>query len=106
MNPESLFAQSYNPLGLEMPDKLISTLEYDTGIHAQTVINKLKKLLDSRKTKEIDSLEILGTDDEGFEQLFSLEKVVKSIPIVLEADDNGKYDPEQVFVYLLAKLKG
>ena len=106
MNPESLFAQSYNPLGLEMPDKLISTLEYDTGIHAQTVINKLKKLLDSRKTKEIDSLEILGTDDEGFEQLFSLEKVVKSIPIVLEAHDNGKYDPEQVFAYLLAKLKG
>ena len=106
MNPGSLFAQGYNPLGLEIPDKLISTLEYDTGIHAQTVIDKLKKLFDSRKTKEIDSLEILGTDDEGFEQLFSLEKVVKSIPIVLEADDNGKYDPEQVFAYLLAKLKG
>lgn len=106
MNPTGLFAQCYNPLGLEMPDKLISTLEYDTGIHAKTVIEKLRSLVSSKKTKEIDSLEILGIDDEGFEQLFSLEKVVKSIPVTLEADDDGRYDPEQVFALLLTKLKG
>lgn len=105
MNPEGLFSQGYNPLGLEMPDKLISTLEYDTGIHAAAVIDKLKALFNSGKTKEIDSLEILGIDDEGFEQLFSLEKVVKSIPVTIEADEDGRYDPEQVFTLLLAKLK-
>lgn len=105
MNPEGLFSQGYNPLGLEMPDKLISTLEYDTGIHAAAVIDKLKTLFNSGKTKEIDSLEIMGIDDEGFEQLFSLEKVVKSIPVTIDADEDGRYDSEQVFTLLLAKLK-
>lgn len=88
-----------------MPDKLISTLEYDSGIHAAAVIDKLTSLFNSGKTKEIDSLEILGVDDEGFEQLFSLEKVVKSIPVPIEEDEDGRYDPEQVFVLLLAKLR-
>lgn len=105
MKPDGLFAQGYNPLGLEMPDKLISTLEYDSGIHAAAVIDKLTSLFNSGKTKEIDSLEILGVDDEGFEQLFSLEKVVKSIPVPIEEDEDGRYDPEQVFVLLLAKLR-
>ncbi len=105
MNPTGLFAQRYDPLGVELPDKLTSTLEYSTGIHPQAVINRLRDLLSPQRSKEIESIEILGTDDEGFEQLFSLEKIIKNIPIPIEADENGKYDPEQVFAILLSKLK-
>lgn len=105
MNPNGLFAQRYDPLGLEMPERLISTLDYGMGIHPRAVINKLTSLFGSGKTREIDSLEVLGVDDEGFEQLFSLENVIKSIPIVIEPDDDGRFDPNEVFNRLLAKLE-
>ena len=105
IHPDGLFSQGYNPLGLEIPDKLISTLEYDSGIHAGTVIDKLRNLFRRGESKEIESLEILGVDDEGFERQFTLEKVIKNIPITIEQDEDGRYDPEQVFSLLLAKLK-
>lgn len=105
MDPTGLFAQGYNPLGLEIPDRLISTLEYDCGINAKAVVEKLKNLLIKSKTKEIESIEILGEDDEGFEQLFSLEKIIKSFSIDIESDGDGRYDEGEVFRLLLTQLR-
>ena len=80
-------------------------MEYDCGINAKAVVEKLKNLLIKSKTKEIESIEILGEDDEGFEQLFSLEKIIKSFSIDIESDSDGRYDEDGVFELLLTKLR-
>lgn len=104
--PGGLFSQRFDPLGLEIPDKLVSTLEYDSGIHVKPIIDKLRGIFNKHGTKEIESLEILGEDDEGFERLFSLDKIVKGLSIDIDPDEDGRYDSEAVFSLLLEKLKG
>ena len=105
-NPNSLFAQCYNPLGLDLPDKLISTLEYEHWLRADKAIAKLRDLFNKGRTQEIASLEILGIDDEGFERIFSLDSVIKSVSIDIKPDENKHYDSDTVFLHLLAKLRG
>lgn len=55
LNPDGLFVQRYDPLGLEMPERLISTLEFGAGIRADSVINKLRTLFGNGSTNEIGS---------------------------------------------------
>ena len=105
LHPESLFAQRYDPLGLDLPDKLTSTLEFDTGLHVRPFIDKLRDMITRHNTREIESLEVTGEDADGFDQLFSLEKIVKSIDVEVKADDDGRYDPEAVFNKLMIALR-
>lgn len=104
--PDSVFAQRYDPLALEVPDRLVSTLEYKNKIDARPVISRLKELVDKQKTKEIESIEIIGVDAEGFEQMFNLDNIVKGINIDIKQDDDGRYDADNVFFRLMAVLKG
>lgn len=104
--PDSIFAQRYDPLGLEVPDRHISTLEYKYKADATPFIGRLKELIGKQSTKEIESIEIIGEDAEGFEQLFSLDKIVKSVSIDIDADSDGRFDSDNVFFLLLARLRG
>lgn len=105
-NPDSLFAQRYDPLGLDIPDRLVTSLEYHSKINAHNVIEKLRTLFNKRKTMEIESIEIIGEDSEGFDQSFSLDTIIKTIEISIETDEDGRYENDNVFTLLLQKLRG
>jgi len=105
-HPDSIFAQRYDPLGLDMPDKLTTTLEYETKLSVANLGRRIKELFDKNKTKEIESIEIYGEDENGFEQHFSFDKIIKEITIEIIADEDKRYDKDSVFDLLLLKLKG
>lgn len=105
LHPDSLFAQRYDPLGLDLPDKLTSTLEFDTGLHARPIIDKLRDMISRHNSREIESLEVTGEDADGFDQLFSLDKIVKSIVVEVDADADGRYDSDEIFEKLMIALR-
>jgi len=67
---------------------------------------QIKDLFDKHMTHEIESIEIIGEDEEGFEHRFNLDNIIKEIPIALEADDDKRYDKDSVFQLLLLRLRG
>ena len=105
-HPDSIFAQRYNPLGLDVPDRLKTTLEYQQRLDAIPLRSQIKELFDKHKTREIESIEIIGEDEEGFEQRFNLDNIIKEITITLDTDEDKRYDRDSVFQLLLLRLRG
>jgi len=106
VHPESIFSQRYDPLGLDVPDRLKTTLEYEQLLDVIPFRRQIKDLFDKHMTHEIESIEIIGEDEEGFEHRFNLDNIIKEIPIALEADDDKRYDKDSVFQLLLLRLRG
>lgn len=105
-HPESIFAQRYDPLGLDIPDRLKTTLEYESKLDAIPLRSKIREIFDRNHKYEIESIEILGEDESGIMQTFNLETIIKEFSISIEPDEDKRYDMDLLFQLLLLKLEG
>lgn len=100
----SVFHQMYSPLGLDIPDKVTTKIEY-----GNSPIGQLRRAINNIKAKkencEFDSIVIVGTDAIGAEVRFSYETLVSNKTINIVRNENGRYDSEDVFTTLIAEIE-
>ncbi len=99
----SVFTQMYGALGLDVPNRAITKVEY-----GNSPISKLRgaiqRIKDRKDNCEFDSIVIVGTDAFGAEVRFSYETLVSNKSISVDRNANGRYDNEDVFSMLIAEI--
>ncbi len=102
--PESIFKQTANIYGLDMPDRLTLKVDFgNTPIGAvRTAIRRYKQRLDS---SEFESVVLVGEDESGLEHSFNFSSMVHSISIQAEKNSNGHFDNHTVKQLLLNKIR-
>ena len=88
--------------GLDIPNKLQLKVSYgETPVHlGRALIDKLHHHRD-----EYEQIIVIGANDEGIEQTFDFSSVIERIEIDARKDATEHYDPQEVKVALLAKLR-
>ena len=86
--PESIFSQTVNIYGLDIPEKMRLKVEYGgTPIgYLQEKLYDIKRKLNS---SEYENVVLVGIDDAGMEQKFNFSTMIKSVAIKAEKDENG-----------------
>ncbi len=54
---------------------------------------------------EIDSLVVVGENDNDVDSLFDIDSYIESAEISISKDDNGMYDENAVMDNLISKIK-
>ncbi|MBP3427696.1 MAG: hypothetical protein J6M47_05495 [Clostridia bacterium] len=104
--PQGTFKQRYDPIGLNVPDKVSARLDYGgLDLRERETARKLRELRARKDTKEFDSVVIVGLDAFGVEKSFDFGSMVTSLEIVADADENGRYSADAVIENLLHVLR-
>ena len=99
----SIFHQMYGALGLDVPNKATTKIEYGNSPISQFK-DAIKRIKDKKDNCEFDSIVIIGSDAFGAEIRFSYETLVSNKSINVDRNENGRYDSDDVFSTLIAEL--
>ncbi|MFV0518438.1 MAG: hypothetical protein ACK5MV_13675 [Aminipila sp.] len=101
---DSIFQQQVNIFGLDCPEKITMQIDYgNTPIEqAKKAIQKFRQWKDSGN---FESIILIGVDDTEVEQSFDFSSLIKSIPVEVLKNENGRYDPEEVKVKFLNEIR-
>ncbi len=102
--PESIFSQTVNIYGLDIPEKMRLKVEYGgTPIgYLQEKLYDIKRKLNS---SEYENVVLVGIDDAGMEQKFNFSTMIKSVAIKAEKDENGYFQTDEVKMLLLNEIR-
>lgn len=102
---QTIFNQMYSPLGLDIPKKATTKVEFDNSPidHMKDAIKRIK---DRKDNCEFDSVVIVGMDAFGEEVSFSYETLVSNKAINISKNANGRYESDEVFAALIAEIEG
>lgn len=89
--------------GMEEPEKFTIYAEYKIPM-TDRLKRTLATLNEHKNRGDIQSLVIIGRDDQGIEQVFNEEAFTQRVSISISENEEGLYDPEQVKNKLLEKL--
>lgn len=97
-----LFQQVGDIYGLDLPSKVQIKVSY-----GNVPVHKGKGLLDrfNRHKEQFEKVVIIGADDEGAEKVFDFSSLLEHIKIEPHKDVNEQYDPTEVKLLLLEKLR-
>lgn len=97
-----IFKQVGDMWGLDHPNKVQMKISYgDIPIHiGRGVIERFH-----RHKNEFENVIVIGCDDEGVEQTFDFSSILKHIKIKPHKDNNEHFDPAEVKLLLLEKLR-
>jgi len=93
-----LFTDKLDPLGLGDPEEAVLELKYKSPIkfNRLTLIKYLHEFITQKKQKQIDSLIVIGENDNHISGVFNLETLSSSIVIKHYKNNHGMYDHAKI----------
>lgn len=97
-----IFQQTANLWGQDLPTKIQMKVSYgDIPVHnGRSIIDRLH-----RDKLQFKNVIVIGCDDNGVEQAFDFNSVIKRIEIAPIKDENERYDPKEVQRLLVTELR-
>lgn len=100
---DSIFLQQANALGLDMPNKITMQIEYG-NTPVEKIQNGLEIIRNKRKQGFFEDVVLIGEDDEGIEQNFDFRSLIKNVEILINKNENERFDAEQIEKLFLERI--
>lgn len=94
LDPDVIFEKKGNIFGLDLPDKYMLQLEYNTPI--EKAKNAIRQLSEKRNKGYFKEIILVGENDEGIEENFNFSTLIQNIEVAVRKNENERYDEEEV----------
>ena len=91
----SPFEQVSNIYGCDAPERLVMKLDYN-NTPIEKFADCIKKFKMGKDQGQFEHIIIVGEDTEKVEHSFDFSSIISSVQVLLNKDDNGRYDPSEV----------
>lgn len=100
-----LFNNIENIFGLGQPEKFYISMDYKGRNKTNSLIDFFRDFVARKNDLEIDSLVVVGENDNDVDSVFDIDSYIESAEISISKDDNGMYDENAVMDNLISKIK-
>lgn len=103
---KDIYSAVNNVFGLDYPNSVYVKANYEKQKLTNEFGRIIKNVFQKNKSGNIKNVVVCGYDDNDFEERLSVQNFMQSVPIEVTPDENNQYDPKEVLIKLLEKLKG
>ena len=100
-----LFPNPIDMYGLGMPESFSLEANFKNKHPTDDFVSLLKKMVGWKNSHNANSLVCIGLDDKNFETIFNADSFMQKIPVLVNINDEGMYEPESVKKALISKIK-
>ena len=100
-----LFNNIENIFRLGQPEKFYISMDYKGRNKTNSLIDFFRDFVARKNDLEIDSLVVVGENDNDVDSVFDIDSYIESAEINISKDDNGMYDENVVRNNLIPKIK-
>lgn len=100
-----LFDKIENIFGLGQPERFYIRMDYQGRKKTDEMIEFFQELKEKKDNLEIESLVVIGEDDNNVKSMFNIENYIQIAKIDASKNENGMYDENVIKNNLILKIK-